>query len=224
VIALWLGHENVETTQIYLHADLSIKERALARTTPIDSPPGRYRPPDTLLAFRSSGESLRISGQKSFAQMEEFMPWAVLQLQPTARVAHRQHALLPGLNLVLRSCDRNTRPPTGSEKHAGPQSSELEDDYLPARPGQDAMEQLFGGILSVTRRCRDLRGAGSVAGAALGARLAGVSWLRSYMGPKATSQIEHPCMSSPSMVVNRSPALVGSLGATTESVTFRSGS
>jgi integrase len=51
VIALWLGHENVETTQIYLHADLSIKERALARTTPIDSPPGRYRPPDTLLAF-----------------------------------------------------------------------------------------------------------------------------------------------------------------------------
>jgi integrase/recombinase XerD len=51
VIALWLGHEQVETTQIYLHADLAIKERALARTTPADAKPGRYRPPDTVLAF-----------------------------------------------------------------------------------------------------------------------------------------------------------------------------
>ncbi len=51
VIALWLGHESVETTQIYLHADMAIKERALARTTPPNSTPGRYRPPDTLLAF-----------------------------------------------------------------------------------------------------------------------------------------------------------------------------
>jgi len=51
VIALWLGHESVETTQIYLHADLALKERALARTTPPTSTPGRYRPPDTMLAF-----------------------------------------------------------------------------------------------------------------------------------------------------------------------------
>lgn len=51
VIALWLGHEKVETTQIYLHADLAIKEHALARTTPAHTMPGRYRPPDTLLAF-----------------------------------------------------------------------------------------------------------------------------------------------------------------------------
>ena len=51
VIALWLGHETTETTQIYLHADMSIKERALARTTPTGSPPGRYTAPDTLLAF-----------------------------------------------------------------------------------------------------------------------------------------------------------------------------
>lgn len=51
VIALWLGHEQLETTQIYLHADLALKERALARTTPADTTPGRYRPPDTLLAF-----------------------------------------------------------------------------------------------------------------------------------------------------------------------------
>jgi integrase/recombinase XerD len=51
VIALWLGHEQAETTQIYLHADLAIKERALARTTPLTAKPGRYRPPDSLLAF-----------------------------------------------------------------------------------------------------------------------------------------------------------------------------
>jgi integrase/recombinase XerD len=51
VIALWLGHEQVDTTSIYLHADLSIKERALARTKPSDAKPGRYRPPDALLAF-----------------------------------------------------------------------------------------------------------------------------------------------------------------------------
>jgi site-specific recombinase XerD len=51
VIALWLGHEQTETAQIYLHADLTIKERALARTTPPGASPGRYRPPDPLLAF-----------------------------------------------------------------------------------------------------------------------------------------------------------------------------
>jgi integrase/recombinase XerD len=51
VIALWLGHESVEATQIYLHADMTIKERALARTTPPNSTPGRYHPPDHLLAF-----------------------------------------------------------------------------------------------------------------------------------------------------------------------------
>ena len=51
MIALWLGHEKVETTQIYLHADLTVKERALVRTTPTNSKPGRYRPPDAILAF-----------------------------------------------------------------------------------------------------------------------------------------------------------------------------
>jgi len=51
VIALWLGHESYETTQIYLHADLSMKERALARTAPLPEAPLRYRTPDTLLAF-----------------------------------------------------------------------------------------------------------------------------------------------------------------------------
>jgi len=51
VIALWLGHESIETTQTYLHADLALKERALARTTPPTTIPGRYRPPDSMLAF-----------------------------------------------------------------------------------------------------------------------------------------------------------------------------
>jgi len=54
IIALWLGHEQADTTQIYLHADLTIKEQALARTTPPEGKPGRYQPPDALLAFLES--------------------------------------------------------------------------------------------------------------------------------------------------------------------------
>lgn len=55
VIALWLGHEDVRTTySIYLHADMSIKERSLATIRPATSKPGRYRPPDPLLAFLDS--------------------------------------------------------------------------------------------------------------------------------------------------------------------------
>jgi integrase/recombinase XerD len=49
VIALWLGHVSVDTTQIYLHADLDLKEKALARTRPPNGEPGRYQPPDSLL-------------------------------------------------------------------------------------------------------------------------------------------------------------------------------
>jgi integrase/recombinase XerD len=51
VIALWLGHESVETTQIYIHADLRMKEKALSRVTAPETKPGRYRPDDKLLAF-----------------------------------------------------------------------------------------------------------------------------------------------------------------------------
>lgn len=51
VIALWLGHEQVETTQIYLDADLAMKERALARTAPSGARAARFRPKDSLLAF-----------------------------------------------------------------------------------------------------------------------------------------------------------------------------
>lgn len=54
VIALWLGHESVETTQIYLHADMRMKEKALARTTPLSTKPGRFKPADDLLAYLES--------------------------------------------------------------------------------------------------------------------------------------------------------------------------
>jgi hypothetical protein len=51
VIALWLGHESVDTTQIYLEATLAMKEQALAKTSPPHGTPARYRPGDQLLSF-----------------------------------------------------------------------------------------------------------------------------------------------------------------------------
>lgn len=54
VIALWLGHESVETTQIYLEATLAMKEEALAKTTPHQGQLGRYQPGDELLNFLNS--------------------------------------------------------------------------------------------------------------------------------------------------------------------------
>jgi integrase/recombinase XerD len=54
VIALWLGHESVETTQMYLHADLQLKEQALSRVEPLGVKPSRYRPEDHLLHFLES--------------------------------------------------------------------------------------------------------------------------------------------------------------------------
>lgn len=54
VIALWLGHESTQTTQIYLHADMALKERALAHATSNGVAPERYRPPDPLLSFLES--------------------------------------------------------------------------------------------------------------------------------------------------------------------------
>ena len=54
VIALWLGHAGIRSTDPYLHADLTIRERALALTSPATAKPGRYRPPDKTLAFLES--------------------------------------------------------------------------------------------------------------------------------------------------------------------------
>jgi site-specific recombinase XerD len=51
VIALWLGHETLDTVNVYVHANLQIKEKALAKTAPLHSVPGRFRPDDELLAF-----------------------------------------------------------------------------------------------------------------------------------------------------------------------------
>lgn len=54
VIALWLGHESMETVQMYLHADLEMKAQALAKTSPVNVDVARYQPDDTLLAFLKS--------------------------------------------------------------------------------------------------------------------------------------------------------------------------
>lgn len=54
VIALWLGHEQASTTTIYLHADMTHKQQAIDRTKPLNAKPGRYRPPDALIAFLES--------------------------------------------------------------------------------------------------------------------------------------------------------------------------
>jgi integrase/recombinase XerD len=54
MIALWLGHESVETTQIYLNANLALKEQILAKINPVNGKPGRYRPTDRVLSFLSS--------------------------------------------------------------------------------------------------------------------------------------------------------------------------
>ena len=51
VTALWLGHEQISTTNVYLHADMTHKQQAIDRTSPLAAKPGRYRPPDALIAF-----------------------------------------------------------------------------------------------------------------------------------------------------------------------------
>jgi site-specific recombinase XerD len=54
VIARWLGHESIETTQVYLHADMTLKERALGHADPSGANPEPFRPTDSLLAFLES--------------------------------------------------------------------------------------------------------------------------------------------------------------------------
>jgi site-specific recombinase XerD len=54
VIALWLGHESMDTTQIYLHSSMELKEKALTKTKPFESRSRRYRPLDQLLSFLQS--------------------------------------------------------------------------------------------------------------------------------------------------------------------------
>jgi site-specific recombinase XerD len=54
VIAIWLAHESIASTQIYMHADLAVKQRALDRTTQTEATTNRYQPPDSLLAYLES--------------------------------------------------------------------------------------------------------------------------------------------------------------------------
>lgn len=75
VIALWLGHARVDTTHVYLNADLASKEKALARTAPPNSSPGRYRPRDPILAFLESlGPGARLALASSRRQERRDLP------------------------------------------------------------------------------------------------------------------------------------------------------
>ena len=53
-VALWLGHESTDSTEAYLHSNNTIKQDAIEKIAPIDTPPGRYKPTDKLLAFLES--------------------------------------------------------------------------------------------------------------------------------------------------------------------------
>ena len=80
VIALWLGHVDVRSTSAYLHADLAIKERALARVAPIGSPAARYQHTDQLLAFL---EALCICRSSRLAELPDLHPSRPSQPHPT---------------------------------------------------------------------------------------------------------------------------------------------
>lgn len=65
IIALWLGHQSVESTMNYLHADPRIKEKAMERTRPVDVPPGRHQPEEQIIAFLESLCQCRKAGRRS---------------------------------------------------------------------------------------------------------------------------------------------------------------
>ena len=69
-IALWLGHESIKTTYIYQHADNKLKQEAIDRTAPLGTPPGRYQPPDSLLAFLEGLTIMPTSQQPKPASMQ----------------------------------------------------------------------------------------------------------------------------------------------------------
>ncbi len=90
VIALWLGHEHVATTQIYLHADLSLKERALARTTPLATKAGRFRPSDSLLAFLRNILAKLPKKDKALHQRVHAAYWSALNEVSTPNEAEQR--------------------------------------------------------------------------------------------------------------------------------------
>ena len=78
VLALWLGHESTKTTEVYIHADLAIKERAIARTAPLPAAAKRYKPPDRLLAFLEGLGLCRVR-----------LPQARTDPKPASRTRHK---------------------------------------------------------------------------------------------------------------------------------------
>jgi integrase/recombinase XerD len=116
VIALWLGHESIEATQIYLHADMAIKERAIARAAPPNSTPGRYRPNDILLAFFESLDSCRGVGP-------------CLRRPTRAVLALRDRLVADGMELV-EHCDE---PDYVSVKRRDPDGYIVEASWEPER-------------------------------------------------------------------------------------------
>jgi len=77
VIALWLGHESIETTQIDLDANLAMKEQALAKTAPPEGEPGRYRPDDQLLPFLKG-----LWHGRTYAEPRPFIPAYARDVRP----------------------------------------------------------------------------------------------------------------------------------------------
>ena len=69
VIALWLGHESMETTQVYLDADLAMKEKALEKLTPPETKAARFKPGDELLAFLASLAAGNVAATGGMAQL-----------------------------------------------------------------------------------------------------------------------------------------------------------
>jgi integrase/recombinase XerD len=63
VIAVWLGHESIETTSVYIHANLAMKEKALAKIQPMDTPFRRFRADDRLLPSWNRSDSLAFGAQ-----------------------------------------------------------------------------------------------------------------------------------------------------------------
>jgi hypothetical protein len=78
VIALWLGHEQLSTTNLYMDADMSQKQKAIARTNPLDAKPGLYQPRDPLLAFLQDNVYFKIGARNRVGATRYAARWGLL--------------------------------------------------------------------------------------------------------------------------------------------------